>query len=77
MTSDRWRLRARRAALGVSRMSRARRSSRARAPGWQRAWVMAARWTAALSCRLPPRFRRQVSLLPLEAGTGAVPLCRA
>jgi len=58
-------------------MSQARRSSGARAPGWQGARVMPARWTAALRCRLPPRFRRQVSLLPLEAGKGAVPFCRA
>src|SRR3984957_8242648 len=79
MTSDRWRFRTRRAAFRVSRMVAARRSRRFLAPGWWRAWVRAARWTAALALRLPPRLRRWGPLAApaaLETGIGAVPLWR-
>src|SRR3984885_16155399 len=76
MTSDRWRLRTRRAALRLSRTVSARRASSALAPSWQRAWVRAARWRAALTWRLPPRLRRWMPLWALETGIGALPLWR-
>ena len=40
-------------------------------------WVMAIRWRATLSCRLPPRLSRCRTTLPDQTGTGAEPLCRA
>ena len=44
---------------------------------WQRIWVMAMRWMAALSWRLPVRESRCRSRLPDHTGSGAVPLWRA
>jgi hypothetical protein len=47
------------------------------ASGWWRAWVMAMRCNARLSCRLPVRLRRWRCLLPDHTGSGAVPLWQA
>ena len=40
-------------------------------------WVMAIRWRATLSWRLPARLSRWRSVLPDQTGSGAVPLWRA
>lgn len=45
----------------------------ARASGLQRIWVIAIRWMAALTCRFPPRLRRNRSRFDDHTGIGAVP----
>jgi hypothetical protein len=48
-----------------------------RAGGCRRAWVIAMRCRAALSCRFPVRDSRCRCLFDDQTGRGAVPLCRA
>ena len=56
----------------------ARRCSRYVLPGPSRwSWVIAIRWRATLSWRLPVRLRRWRSVLPDQTGSGAEPLWRA
>jgi len=75
-TEARWRLSARTASrrLWPSPCLRARYS---RAGGFQRPWLTAMRCRAALSCRLPWRFKRWRWRAPEEASRGATPACMA
>ena len=54
-----------------------RRAISSRAGGWQRAWVIAMRCSAALSCRFPVRLSRCRARFDDHTGSGAVPLWRA
>jgi hypothetical protein len=63
--------------LGAVLPAVSRRWRNACACGQTRSWVIAIRCSAALSCRLPPRFSRCRCTLPDEAGMGATPACMA